>query len=75
MSYSPMTPGVAASPLNPHTPGAGMDALALQDWFTTDIEVRVKDSHNDAGLSGQVMIFFLYRNKAEYQNNNIMIVT
>jgi len=30
-----------------------MDSLALQDWFTTDIEVRVKDSHNDAGLSGQ----------------------
>jgi len=62
MSYSPMTPGVAASPLNPHTPGAGMDSLALQDWFTTDIEVRVKDSHNDAGLSGQVRTQWFFFN-------------
>lgn len=54
MSYSPMTPGVAPSPLNPQTPGAGMDSLNFTDWFTTDIEVRVKDSHNDAGLGGQV---------------------
>ena len=49
-----MTPGVAPSPLNPQTPGAGMDSLNFADWFTTDIEVRVKDSHNDAGLGGQV---------------------
>lgn len=53
MSYSPMTPGVAPSPLNPQTPGAGMDSFNFADWFTTDIEVRVKDSHNDAGLGGQ----------------------
>lgn len=57
MSYSPMTPGVAPSPLNPQTPGAGMDALSSQDWYTTDIEVRFKDSQSDAGLSGQVRSF------------------
>ncbi len=57
LSYSPMTPGVAPSPLNPQTPGAGMDSLSSQDWYTTDIEVRFKDSHSDAGLSGQVEDF------------------
>ena len=49
-----MTPGVAPSPLNPQTPGAGMDSLSSQDWYTTDIEVRFKDSNSDAGLCGQV---------------------
>lgn len=55
-----MTPGVAPSPLNPQTPGAGMDSLSSQDWYTTDIEVRFKDSHSDAGLSGQVIFIFFF---------------
>ncbi|KAF4528479.1 hypothetical protein B566_EDAN013026 [Ephemera danica] len=50
MGYSPMT---AASPFNPQTPGAGMEHLTLQDWHTTDLEVRIKDTHVDAGLTGQ----------------------
>lgn len=57
-----MTPGVAPSPLNPQTPGAGMDSLSSQDWYTTDIEVRFKDSHSDAGLSGQVISLILHIN-------------
>ncbi|KAG8235707.1 hypothetical protein J437_LFUL016326 [Ladona fulva] len=52
LGYSPMTPG-ASSPYNPQTPGAGMDQVALQEWHTTDIEVRIKDTHDDPGLSGQ----------------------
>jgi len=50
-----MTPGAAPSPYNPHTPGAGFDQLATlqQEWQTTDIEVRIRDTHDDAGLSGQ----------------------
>ena len=85
MSYSPMTPGVVASPLNPHTPGAGMmmDSLALQDWFTTDIEVRVKGSHHDAGLSGQVFksiqtlgfgYFILYFIRSLYMNRICLVL-
>ncbi|KAK8739948.1 hypothetical protein OTU49_003279, partial [Cherax quadricarinatus] len=54
-SYSPMTPG-APSPYNPQTPGAGMDSLGMQDWQTTDIEVRIKDTHDDSGLIGQTGI-------------------
>ncbi|KAJ9580689.1 hypothetical protein L9F63_024134, partial [Diploptera punctata] len=57
LGYSPMTPGAAPSPYNPHTPGAGLDQIALQqDWQTTDIEVRIRDTHDDAGLSGQIGI-------------------
>lgn len=53
MVYSPMTPGGAASPFNPQTPGSGLDQQPLQDWHTTDIQVRIRDSHEDPGLSGQ----------------------
>ncbi|XP_046987782.1 transcription elongation factor SPT5 [Schistocerca americana] len=54
--YSPVTPG-AASPFNPHTPGSGLDQQQLQqEWHTTDIEVRIKDTHEDTGLSGQTGI-------------------
>lgn len=28
----------------------------LQDWQTTDIEVRIRDTHDDPGLSGQTGI-------------------
>lgn len=45
--YSPG--GAPRSPYNPSTPGAGMDALPLGDWHTTDIEVRIKDSHSGLG--------------------------
>lgn len=44
--------GSAPSPYNPHTPGAGLDT-PFQDWLTTDIEVRIRDTHDDPGLSGQ----------------------
>jgi transcription elongation factor SPT5 len=55
LGYSPMTPGGAPSPYNPHTPGAGLDqpTTLQQEWQTTDIEVRIRDTHDDAGLSGQ----------------------
>ena len=51
-----MTPGAAASPYNPHTPGAGLDQLGTlqQDWQTTDIEVRIREIHEDTGLIGQI---------------------
>jgi transcription elongation factor SPT5 len=50
-SYSPL--GTASSPYNPQTPGAGMEHLTLQDWHTTDLEVRIKSTHDDPGLIGQ----------------------
>ncbi|KAM7282267.1 transcription elongation factor SPT5 [Ixodes scapularis] len=49
--YSPMTPG-APSPFNPQTPGAGMEALSVE-WQTMDLEVRIKDTHEDDGMIGQ----------------------
>ncbi|KAL0271372.1 UNVERIFIED_CONTAM: hypothetical protein PYX00_008479 [Menopon gallinae] len=57
IQYSPMTlgSGSAPSPYNPQTPGAGLDT-PLQDWHTTDIEVRIRDTHDDPGLSGQTGI-------------------
>lgn len=51
-SYSPMTPG-APSPYNPQTPGAGLDSLSMHDWQTTDIVVRIKETHDDSGLIDQ----------------------
>ncbi|CAK9801062.1 Transcription elongation factor SPT5 [Anthophora quadrimaculata] len=59
MGYSPMTPGVAGSPYNPQTPGAGLDTsvgsgiIGGTEWHTTDIEVRIRDSHQDPALAGQ----------------------
>ncbi|XP_041365560.1 transcription elongation factor SPT5-like [Gigantopelta aegis] len=48
IGYSPMTPG---APFTPQTPGAAMSAdHGLTDWHTTDIEVRIKQSHEDHNL-------------------------
>lgn len=53
-SYSPGTPaGAPQSPYNPQTPGASLDSLSGSDWHTTDIEVRISDSHPDRGLANQ----------------------
>lgn len=48
--YSPNSPGM---PYNPQTPGAGLDVVPMTDWHTVDIEVRIRDSHDDPGLVGQ----------------------
>ncbi|CAG9767727.1 unnamed protein product [Ceutorhynchus assimilis] len=45
--YSPV------GPYNPQTPGAGLDVLPMTDWHTVDIEVKIRDSHDDTGLAGQ----------------------
>ena len=29
-------------------------SLALQDWYSPDIEVEIKDTHSDTGLCGQI---------------------
>lgn len=34
----------------------GMDTLGMHDWQTTDIEVRIKETHDDSGLIGQTGI-------------------
>lgn len=64
---------MAGSPYNPSTPGSGLDPINTgiggSDWHTTDIEVRIRDSHDDPALAGQTAIirgisvsnfFFLY---------------
>ncbi|ERL95479.1 hypothetical protein D910_12741 [Dendroctonus ponderosae] len=43
-------------PYNPQTPGAGLDVLPMTDWHTVDIEVRVRDSHDDKDLVGQTVV-------------------
>ena len=50
LAYSPMTPGGAASPF---TSGSNMDSFSMSDWQTLDIEVRIRDTHDDSGLTGQ----------------------
>lgn len=30
-----------------------MDTLGMHDWQTADIEVRIKETHDDSGLIGQ----------------------
>lgn len=56
LNYSPMTPG-QPSPYTPQTPGASMgDALGQSDWYSPDLEVIIRDTHEDTGLSGQVGI-------------------
>ncbi|XP_013417126.1 transcription elongation factor SPT5 [Lingula anatina] len=50
MGYSPMTPG---APYTPQTPGTGMEHGAA-DWHTTDIETRIKDTHDDPNLIHQI---------------------
>lgn len=57
-TFSPMTPGGGAnvnSPMtfNPHTPGAGMESMMGVEWHTTDIEVRIRASHDDPDLANQ----------------------
>lgn len=58
--YSPMTPGGvgASSPMgyNPQTPGAAMEHMHAVEWQTTDIEVRIRSSHDDNDLIGQTGI-------------------
>lgn len=54
VGYSPMTPG-APSPggYNPHTPGSGIEQNS-SDWVTTDIQVKVRDTHLDTQVVGQM---------------------
>uniref|UniRef100_A0A4W3HGL2 Transcription elongation factor SPT5 n=1 Tax=Callorhinchus milii TaxID=7868 RepID=A0A4W3HGL2_CALMI len=54
VGYSPMTPG-APSPgaYNPHTPGSNIDQ-GSNDWVTTDIQVKVRDTYLDAQVIGQI---------------------
>lgn len=57
LGYSPMTPGGSSSAPSPYTapqtPGAGLE-LGSTDWYSPDIEVMIKSSHDDSGLCGQV---------------------
>ncbi|KAA0192293.1 hypothetical protein HAZT_HAZT006833 [Hyalella azteca] len=50
LAYSPMTPGAAS----PYTGSTGVDSLGMQDWQSVDIEVKIRATHDDPGLSGQV---------------------
>lgn len=50
LGYSPMTPGGA-----PFTPGTGMDQ-SMADWHTTEIEVKIKETHDDHKLIHQTGI-------------------
>ena len=52
-SYSPMTPGGSAASPYPNTPG-GMDTQAMNDWQTTEIEVRIRETSETPGLGGQI---------------------
>jgi len=57
IGYSPMTPGSshASSPYHPSTPSRDtQDMLGNQDWYSPEIEVVIKDSHDDTGLCGQI---------------------
>ncbi|KAH3888745.1 transcription elongation factor SPT5-like [Dreissena polymorpha] len=47
--YSPMTPG---APFTPQTPGTALDH-SNADWHTTDIEVRIRETHEEANLIHQ----------------------
>merc|ERR1719429_484737 len=53
IGYSPMTPGSSQSPYHPAA-GREHDILGSQDWYSPDIEVVIKDSHEDTGLCGQI---------------------
>jgi len=56
IGYSPLTPGSShsgSSPYNATTP-SNNDMLGSQDWYTPDIEVLIKDTHEDTGLCGQI---------------------
>ena len=48
-----MTPGSshASSPYHPSTPSRDtQDMLGNQDWYSPEIEVVIKDSHDDTGM-------------------------
>lgn len=49
-SGSPMTPG---APYTPQTPGTAMEHYSA-DWHTPDIEVRIRETHDDGNLIHQV---------------------
>ncbi|KAK7098266.1 transcription elongation factor SPT5-like [Littorina saxatilis] len=49
MGFSPMTPG---APFTPQTPGTAMDH-SLSDWHTTEIVVRIKETHDNTELIHQ----------------------
>lgn len=55
-NYSPMTPGAPSPMLNPMTPGASMENMNSVEWQTTDIEVRIRYTHDDEDLVGQTGI-------------------
>ncbi|XP_033751673.1 transcription elongation factor SPT5-like [Pecten maximus] len=46
MGYSPMTPGALYTP---QTPGMAMDH-SMADWHTTEIEVKIRETHDDPNL-------------------------
>jgi transcription elongation factor SPT5 len=51
-----MTPGASSPHFNPQTPGAGMEHAFAVDWQTPDIEVRIREVHDDDDLIGQTGI-------------------
>lgn len=78
-----MTPG---APFTPQTPGMAMDHISA-DWHTTDIEVRIKETHDDADLIHQTgvirsvtvctgfgHIFILLRNDILYTCRYLLLV-
>jgi len=52
MAFSPMTPG---APFTPQTPGAALEP-GMADWITTEIEVRIRETHDDPSLIHQIGI-------------------
>lgn len=55
LGYSPMTPGShVPSPYAPQTPGSSIDILSHTDWYSPDIEVIIRKTHDDSGLCGQI---------------------
>ena len=49
-----MTPGSSQSPYHPAAGLGSHDILGSQDWYSPDIEVLIKESHEDTGLCGQI---------------------
>ncbi|PSN34935.1 Transcription elongation factor SPT5 [Blattella germanica] len=54
--YSPLSQGTAPSLYFSQTPVPGFDQFTIpqQEWHTTDIEVRIRFTHDDGGLIGQI---------------------
>ena len=40
--------------LSPPISHSLLPSLSLQDWYSPDIEVEIKDTHSDTGLCGQI---------------------